>query len=247
MKVLVVIPARHGSTRFPGKPLALVAGVPMIQRVYERAASAGPEACAKVVVATDDARISDVVRGFGGEAVMTSADCPNGTVRCHEAVEALEEQGEQFDGVLNVQGDEPFVHPDQIAQLAEMLRKPDAAVVTLAKSMPADPEIRSPHRVKVVRDLAGRAQMFSRSPIPHGDGPWMQHVGLYGFTRTALEALVQLSPTPLELREKLEQLRWLDHGWRIDVGTTTHLTPSVDTPEDLTAIEGLIADGNLGA
>ena len=245
--MLVVIPARFGSTRFPGKPLAMVAGVPMIQRVFERVASAGPEAFPQVVVATDDARIADVVRGFGGEAVMTSADCPNGTVRCHEAVVALEEQGELFDGVLNVQGDEPFVHPDQIAQLAEMLQKPDAAVVTLAKSMPADPEIHSPHRVKVVRDLAGRAQMFSRSPIPHGDGPWMQHVGLYGFTRTALEALVKLSPTPLELREKLEQLRWLDHGWRIDVGTTTHLTPSVDTPEDLAAIEGLIADGNLGA
>lgn len=245
MKMLVVIPARFGSTRFPGKPLALVAGVPMIQRVYERVASAGPEACTKLVVATDDARIAEVVRGFGGEAVMTSEDCPNGTVRCHEAVVALETAGDQFDGVLNVQGDEPFVHPEQIAQLAEMLRKPDAAVVTLAKSMPADPEIHSPHRVKVVRDLAGRAQMFSRSPIPHGDGPWMQHVGLYGFTRTALEALVQLSPTPLELREKLEQLRWLDHGWRIDVGTTTHLTPSVDTPEDLAAIEGLIADGNL--
>lgn len=245
MKMLVVIPARFGSTRFPGKPLALVAGVPMVQRVYERVVSAGPEACTKVVVATDDARIAEVVRGFGGEAVMTSEDCPNGTVRCHEAVVALETAGDQFDGVLNVQGDEPFVHPDQIAQLAEMLRKPDAAVVTLAKSMPADPEIHSPHRVKVVRDLAGRAQMFSRSPIPHGDGPWMQHVGLYGFTRTALEALVQLSPTPLELREKLEQLRWLDHGWRIDVGTTTHLTPSVDTPEDLAAIEGLIADGNL--
>ena len=243
--MLVVIPARFGSTRFLGKPLALVAGVPMVQRVYERVASAGPEACTKVVVATDDARIAEVVRGFGGEAVMTSEDCPNGTVRCHEAVVALETAGDQFDGVLNVQGDEPFVHPDQIAQLAEMLRKPDAAVVTLAKSMPADPEIHSPHRVKVVRDLAGRAQMFSRSPIPHGDGPWMQHVGLYGFTRTALEALVQLSPTPLELREKLEQLRWLDHGWRIDVGTTTHLTPSVDTPEDLAAIEGLIADGNL--
>jgi len=245
MKMLVVIPARFGSTRFPGKPLALVAGVPMVQRVYERVASAGPEACTKVVVATDDARIAEVVRGFGGEAVMTSEDCPNGTVRCHEAVVALETAGDQFDGVLNVQGDEPFVHPDQIAQLAEMLRKPDAAVVTLAKSMPGDPEIHSPHRVKVVRDLAGRAQMFSRSPIPHGGGPWMQHVGLYGFTRTALEALVQLSPTPLELREKLEQLRWLDHGWRIDVGTTTHLTPSVDTPEDLAAIEGLIADGNL--
>lgn len=247
MKMLVVIPARFGSTRFPGKPLALVAGAPMIQRVYERVASARPEACTKVVVATDDARIADVVRGFGGKAVMTSEDCPNGTVRCHEAVVALEAAGEQFDGVLNVQGDEPFVHPDQVAQLAEMLCKPDAAVVTLAKSMPADPEIHSPHRVKVVRDLAGRAQMFSRSPIPHGEGPWLQHIGLYGFTRTALEALVQLSPTPLEMREKLEQLRWLDHGWRIDVATTTHLTPSIDTPEDLAAIEGLIASGNLGA
>ena len=149
----------------------------------------------------------------------------------------LEAQGQTFDAVLNIQGDEPFVHPEQINQLADMLRTPDAAVVTLAKSMPDDPEIHSPHRVKVVRNMKGRAQMFSRSPIPHGEGPWLQHVGLYGFTRTALEALVQLSPTPLEQREKLEQLRWLDHGWRIDVGTTTHLTPAVDTPEDLVAIE----------
>ena len=128
-----------------------------------------------------------------------------------------------------------------------MLRNPEAAVVTLAKSMPADPEIESPHRVKVVRNMSGRALMFSRSPLPHGDGPWLQHVGLYGFTRTALEALVQLSPTPLEQREKLEQLRWLDHGWRIDVGTTPHLTPSVDTPDDLAAIEALIDAGKLGA
>ena len=126
-----------------------------------------------------------------------------------------------------------------------MLRKPDAAVVTLAKSMPADPEINSQHRVKVVRNLNGRAQMFSRSPIPYGDGPWLQHVGLYGFTRTALEAVVQLSPTPLEQRERLEQLRWLDHGWRIDVGTTNHLTPSVDTPQDLQAIDALIETGDL--
>ena len=176
---------------------------------------------------------------------MTSQDCPNGTMRCHEAVVALEAEGAHVDAVLNIQGDEPFVHPEQITQLADMLRKPDAAVVTLAKSMPADPEIQSPHRVKVVRNLKGRAQMFSRSPLPHGDGPWLQHVGLYGFTRTALEALVQLSPTPLEQRERLEQLRWLDHGWRIDVGTTTHLTPAVDTPEDLVAIEQLIQAGDL--
>ena len=243
MNILAVIPARHGSTRFPGKPLASVAGLPMIQRVYTRVATSG--ACDNVVVATDDERIAAVVREFGGQVVMTSKDCPNGTMRCHEAVVALEAEGAQVDAVLNIQGDEPFVHPEQITQLADMLRKPDAAVVTLAKSMPADPEIHSPHRVKVVRNLKGRAQMFSRSPIPHGDGPWLQHVGLYGFTRTALEALVQLSPTPLEQREKLEQLRWLDHGWRIDVGTTTHLTPAVDTPEDLVAIEQLIQAGDL--
>ena len=243
MNILAVIPARHGSTRFPGKPLASVAGLPMIQRVYTRVAASG--ACDKVVVATDDERIASVVREFGGHVVMTSQDCPNGTMRCHEAVVALEAEGAHVDAVLNIQCDEPFVHPEQITQLADMLRKPDAAVVTLAKSMPADPEIHSPHRVKVVRNLKGRAQMFSRSPIPHGDGPWLQHVGLYGFTRTALEALVQLSPTPLEQRERLEQLRWLDHGWRIDVGTTTHLTPAVDTPEDLVAIEQLIQAGDL--
>ena len=243
MNILAVIPARHGSTRFPGKPLASVAGLPMIQRVYTRVAASG--ACDKVMVATDDERIASVVREFGGHVVMTSQDCPNGTMRCHEAVVALEAEGAHVDAVLNIQGDEPFVHPEQITQLADMLRKPDAAVVTLAKSMPADPEIYSPHRVKVVRNLKGRAQMFSRSPIPHGDGPWLQHVGLYGFTRTALEALVQLSPTPLEQRERLEQLRWLDHGWRIDVGTTTHLTPAVDTPEDLVAIEQLIQAGDL--
>ena len=243
MNILAVIPARHGSTRFPGKPLASVAGLPMIQRVYTRVAASG--ACDKVVVATDDERIASVVREFGGHVVMTSLDCPNGTMRCHEAVVALEAEGAHVDAVLNIQGDEPFVHPEQITQLADMLRKPDAAVVTLAKSMPADPEIQSPHRVKVVRNLKGRAQMFSRSPLPHGNGPWLQHVGLYGFTRTALEALVQLSPTPLEQRERLEQLRWLDHGWRIDVGTTTHLTPAVDTPADLVAIEQLIQAGDL--
>ena len=173
MKFLAVIPARHSSTRFPGKPLASVAGLPMIQRVYERVLSS--DACDKIVVATDDARIAAVVHDFGGNVVMTSEDCANGTIRCHEAVERLEAEGETFDAVLNVQGDEPFVHPDQIAQLAELLRKPDAAVVTLAKSMPADPEIHSPHRVKVVRNMKGRAMMFSRSPIPHGEGPWLQH------------------------------------------------------------------------
>lgn len=245
MNFLAVIPARHASTRFPGKPLASVAGLPMVQRVYQRVLESG--ACDKVVVATDDARIAHAVRDFGGNVVLTSEDCPNGTVRCHEAAELLEAQGQSFDAVLNIQGDEPFVHPEQIQQLADMLRKPDAAVVTLAKSMPDSEDIHSPHRVKVVRNMSGRALLFSRNPIPHGQGSWLQHVGLYGFTRSALEALVHLSPTALEKREKLEQLRWLDHGWRIDVGTTPHLTPAVDTPEDLLAIEALVQRGALDA
>ncbi|MDA0729654.1 MAG: 3-deoxy-manno-octulosonate cytidylyltransferase [Bacteroidetes bacterium] len=245
MNILAVIPARHASTRFPGKPLASVAGLPMIQRVHQRVVDSG--AFQRVVVATDDIRIANVVSEFNGEVIMTSVDCPNGTVRCHEAAEQLEALGHTFDAVVNVQGDEPFVHPEQLQQLADMLHKPDAAVVTLAKSMPSGPDIQSPHRVKVVRNMLGRALMFSRNPIPSGDGPWLQHIGLYGFTRTALEALVQLSPTALEKRERLEQLRWLDHGWRIDVGTTAHMTPAVDTPEDLIAIEHLIAQGHLTA
>ena len=239
MNIVAIIPARFGSTRFPGKPLALVGGVAMIERVVRRVE--GSNVVDRVVVATDDKRIEEAVKKFGGEVVMTPVDCPNGTFRCQAVIAHLDPKP---DAILNVQGDEPFVHPEQLKELVHLIRKPGASIATLAIPMqPSDPGREDVNRVKVVRNLNGRALYFSRSPIPHSEGPWLQHVGLYAFTTTALEALVELHPTKLEEREGLEQLRWLAHGWRIDVGTTNHRTPSVDTPDDLKKIESLLGNG----
>lgn len=234
--LLAVIPARFGSTRFPGKPLADVNGLPMVVRVMQRAREAA--VFDEVLVATDDVRIAEVVHAHGGKAILTSEDCPNGTYRCYEALQHWEEAtGQEVEAVVNVQGDEPYVHPEQLRDLAQLIRKPSASVATLAKVMaPESPGLHDPNRVKVVCDAKGRALYFSRSAIPHGAGPWNKHIGLYAFTRTALEALIHLHPTSLESRERLEQLRWLEHGWRIDVGLTPHETPAVDTPEDLARI-----------
>ena len=231
--LLAIIPARYGSTRFPGKPLADVHGLPMVVRVMQRAHAAN--VFDEVLVATDDERISAVVERYGGRAIMTRPDCPNGTIRCFEALRLWEEEAGVVAGaVVNVQGDEPYVHPDQLRDLARLIQKPGAAVATLAKAMPPEAAgLSDPNRVKVVFDHKGRALYFSRSAIPFGAGTWNKHIGLYAFTRTALEALVELHPTPLEGRERLEQLRWLEHGWRIDVGLTSHESPAVDTPEDL--------------
>lgn len=233
LPVIAVIPARYGSTRFPGKPLADVFGKPMVVRVMERAMGAG--VFADVLVATDDERIARVVEEHGGNAVMTPVECPNGTARCHAAASHWETAtGKGVHAVVNIQGDEPYVHPDQLRELVRLIQKPGAAVATLAKFMPPDAEgLNDPNRVKVVCDAKGRALYFSRSAIPHGPGGWHKHIGLYAFTRSALEALMELHPTPLESRERLEQLRWIESGWRIDVGLTTHETPSVDTPRDL--------------
>ena len=239
MNIVAIIPARYGSTRFPGKPLALVGGVSMIERVVRRVE--GSKVVDRVVVATDDKRIEEVVKKFGGEVVMTSVDCPNGTHRCQSVIAHLDPKP---DAIINVQGDEPFVHPEQLKELVHLIRKPGASIATLAIPMkPSDPGREDVNRVKVVRNLNGRALYFSRSPIPHSEGPWLQHVGLYAFTTSALEALVELHPTKLEERESLEQLRWLSHGWRVDVGTTNHRTLSVDTPEDLKKIESLLGNG----
>jgi len=239
--ILGVIPARFASTRFPGKPLALVGGVPMVVRVLRRAEESG--VFREVVVATDDERIAAEVDRYGGSAVMTSPECPNGTMRCREAALSFEAAaGEQPEAVVNIQGDEPFVHPDSLRTLAELIRKPGAAVATLALPMAAEAAERlDRNRVKVVRDLQGNALYFSRSPIPSGEGAWLKHLGLYAFTRGALEALAHLHPTPLEQREGLEQLRWLEHGWRIAVGITPHEAHCVDTPEDLDRIHRELA------
>jgi 3-deoxy-manno-octulosonate cytidylyltransferase (CMP-KDO synthetase) len=237
--VVAIIPARYGSTRFPGKPLALVGGVPMIERVVRRVKGAG--VVDRVIVATDDKRIEEAVLSFGGEVVMTPVSCANGTMRCHAALSQLDPKP---DAIINVQGDEPFVHPEQLKELVHLIRKPGASIATLAHPMKSsDPGREDSNRVKVVRDLNGKALYFSRSPIPHGEGPWLLHVGLYAFTSSALDAIINLHPSKLEERENLEQLRWLSHGWKIDVGTTNHRTLSVDTPEDLVKIESLLGDG----
>lgn len=237
---IAIIPARYGSTRFPGKPLAMVDGVMMVERVYRSAL----EALGRAVVATDDERIMEAVRGFGGEAVMTSRSCPNGTARVAEAYRVL---GCRESIVVNVQGDEPYVRPEQIRAVAEVLmERSEADISTLALRFdPAEgfEALFDPNRVKMVRDAEGRALYFSRSIVPYvRDVPWQQwietttfhiHVGMYGFRGEVLERLVQLPPSPLDEAENLEQLRWLYNGYSIYTAETTIRTYPVDTPDDL--------------
>jgi 3-deoxy-manno-octulosonate cytidylyltransferase (CMP-KDO synthetase) len=239
MNIVAIIPARYGSTRFPGKPLALIDGIPMIERVVRRVEIAG--VVDRVVVATDDRRIEELVLGFGGEVVMTSMGCVNGTERC---VEALGKLRPRPDAIINVQGDEPFVHPEQLEELVRLINLPNVTIATLARPMKASDKGREDkNRVKVVRNLEGCAVRFSRSPAPNSSGAWLQHIGLYAYTSSALEDIVKLESTELEKRESLEQLRWLDHGWSISLGITNHKTPAVDTPEDLEKIKVLLQGG----
>ena len=211
----------------------------MIERVVRRVESAG--VVDRVVVATDDRRIEELVLGFGGEVVMTSAGCVNGTERC---VEAMGKLTPRPDAIINVQGDEPFVHPEQLEELVRLINLPNATIATLARPMKASDKGREDkNRVKVVRNPEGCAVRFSRTPIPNSRGPWLQHVGLYAYTSSALEDIVKLEATELEKRESLEQLRWLDHGWSISLGLTNHKTPAVDTPEDLEKIKVLLQGG----
>lgn len=243
MSTIAIIPARYGSSRFPGKPLAMIGGRSMIEHVW-RAAS---DAVDRVVVATDDGRIADVVEGFGGEAVMTSVNCANGTERVAEAYAKV---GNGEDIVVNVQGDEPTIQPAHIASVAEALKAKDIAqIATLALEFdPAEglERLSDPNRVKLVRDREGMALYFSRSIVPYlRDVPWQEwhrrakfyiHIGLYAFRANLLHELVELPQSPLEQAEKLEQLRWLGHGYHIATAVTTTPTHPVDTPEDLQAL-----------
>lgn len=236
--ILGVIPARYASTRFPGKPLVDIQGKSMIQRVYEQAIQA--EGLDQVVVATDDARIFEHVRGFGGTVQLTRADHPSGTDRCAEVATHFPEA--QF--LLNIQGDEPFIQPEQIDLLVDTLvHHPVCTLATLAKQL-IDPEaLTNPNVVKVVFSETVGAIYFSRHPIPYLRGvpplEWLaqqtfyKHIGLYGYRRDTLLALARLSPSPLEQAESLEQLRWLENGYRIAVGITELETMGIDTPEDL--------------
>lgn len=219
--VLAVLPARIGSTRLPAKALVDIHGAPMIVRTWERTRHADVD---RVVVATDDARIADAVRSAGGEAVLTG-DCQSGTDRVAAAALALGWEGP----VLNVQGDEPMIDPDTISAVARAVRA-GHAIATPATSLQGDPASRA--RVKVVVRADGRALYFSRSAIPSG-GPFLLHLGVYGFQPEVLQALAGLPPSPLERSESLEQLRWLEAGHDVFVTLVSHSAPAVDTPDDL--------------
>ena len=239
---LVVIPARYGSTRFPGKPLAMLRGKPVIQHVYEQAARARRAGAA--VVATDDRRILEAVERFGGQAVITSPTARSGTERAAEAARARSESV-----IVNVQGDEPLVQPEMIDQLAEYLERhravPMASVMTQLRH---GEDAGNPNVVKVVVDADGFALYFSRAPIPfvrqetgdRGQVRHWKHIGIYGYQRHFLLQFPHLLPTPLEQLEQLEQLRALEHGYRIRLLETAHDTIGVDTPEDLKRVEQLL-------
>lgn len=243
MRFIAIIPARYASTRFPGKPLAMLAGKPVIQRVYEQVAGVLDDA----LVATDDERILEAVHAFGGRAVMTSPDHRSGTDRCREA---YEKQGGRFDVVVNVQGDEPFVRPAQLELLKSCFDDPATDIATLVKPFAeADglAALENPNSPKVVLDANSRALYFSRSVIPYLRGvereQWLarhtfyKHIGLYAFRTEALLAVTSLPPSPLERAESLEQLRWLENGYRIGVGISDDETIGIDTPEDLEKAE----------
>jgi 3-deoxy-manno-octulosonate cytidylyltransferase (CMP-KDO synthetase) len=243
MRSIAIIPARFASTRFPAKPLALLGGKSIVQRVYEQVA----KAVERVVVATDDERIYNAVVAFGGEAVMTSSEHRSGTDRCAEAYEKL---GCKAEIVINEQGDEPFIEPKQIATLIECFNDDTTDIATLAKPF-AEADgievIENPNSPKVVFDNNGNAILFSRSVIPFVRGiersewakhhTFYKHIGIYAFRGEVLGEIAKLQSTPLEKAESLEQLRWLEHEYKIKVGITSIETIGIDTPSDLERAE----------
>lgn len=243
MNILGIIPARYGSTRFEGKPLALINGKLMIQRVYEQTKKA--DKLSEVVVATDDERIFNAVLGFGGKAVMTSTNHKSGTDRCCEVVEKI---GEGFDAVINIQGDEPYINPLQINQIAELISDKDTPLASLCKPIRDYDELMSHNAVKVVFDKDGKAMYFSRYAIPfmrneNNDKIWLdertfyKHIGIYAYKTNVLKEVAALPQSGLELAESLEQLRWLENGYTVRMGVTEFESYSVDVPEDIIKIE----------
>lgn len=232
-KIIGIIPARFASTRFPGKPLVVIRGKSMIRRVYEQCRKAS--CLSDVIVATDDKRIYDHVLDFGGKAVMTLAKHRSGTDRIAEVLRKWKERS-PF-AVINIQGDEPFIHPSQIRQVGKLLLEKNTQIATLAIPEKDPGELRGSAVVKVVMNTQGEAMLFSRSLIPFDRGAaspvYWRHVGIYGYRTEVLKEISALKPGRLEKIESLEQLRWLEHGYRIRVGNTRHTSFSIDTPEDL--------------
>jgi 3-deoxy-manno-octulosonate cytidylyltransferase (CMP-KDO synthetase) len=237
VRTLGVIPARYEAQRFPGKPLALIAGQPLVQRVYERARQA--KRLDRVVVATDDARIADAVRGFGGEIVMTSPTCPSGTDRAAEVVRKLDAEL-----IVNIQGDEPLMRPEMIDELvAGLAGDAGCAMATLARAITDLAEVANPNVVKVVFGVTGHALYFSRHPIPFERAPatHYKHIGIYAYRREFLLKFVEMPQSMLEQTEKLEQLRALENGYAIKVLVTPFDSIGVDVPADVQRVEAELA------
>ena len=247
MKYIGIIPARYASTRFPAKPLALLGGKPVIQRVYEQVKGVLDDAW----VATDDERIAQAVQDFGGQVVMTSVHHKSGTDRCYEAYRKV---GGDADVVVNIQGDEPFIQPSQLEALKNCFTDADTEIATLVKPFAeADgwEALQNPNSPKVVVDARGRALYFSRSVIPYrrgvGTDEWLKghtyykHIGLYAYRADVLKAITALPQSSLELAESLEQLRWLENGYVIKVGISEVETIGIDTPQDLARAEAFLA------
>ncbi len=244
MKFLGIIPARYASTRFPGKPLADINGKTMIQKVYEQVA----KALDHVYVATDDKRIEEVVKNFGGNVVMTSSNHQSGTDRIAEAANYIADQlNLHFDVVINIQGDEPFIQPEQINLLKSCFSNPSTQIATLIKKITNSDEIFDPNKVKVVTAKDNRAIYFSRSPIPfvrdENHEEWknkhefFKHIGMYAYRLDALMEVTKLEQSSLELTESLEQLRWIESGYWIQTEITEHESIGIDTPEDLIRVK----------
>lgn len=237
MRISGIIPARYESARFPGKPLAMINGKSMIKRVYEQAFRS--KSLDSVFIATDDDRIFSHCKEFTENVIMTDPAHPSGTDRCYEA---LKSSGENAEVVINIQGDEPYIDPAQIDLLAGCFKDQQTQIATLKKKMKSNEEVRDENIVKVIADNEGFALYFSRGILPHvrnaeGDltasVEFYKHIGIYGYRTSALEKIVQLPPSSLEKAEKLEQLRWLQNGYKIKVAETKQESVSVDRPEDL--------------
>lgn len=244
MSIIGVIPARYQSTRFPGKPLVIINGKSMIQRVYEQALK-----CAeldKVIVATDDEAIRNHVRTFNGQVVMTSPNHRSGTERCAEVIEILEEKGEKYHFVVNIQGDEPFIKPEQISRLTRCLTQHNPELATLIKKISSVNQLQDLNVVKTVVSTRGKALWFSRNCIPVVRGKpveeWLNHlsyyhhIGIYGYQSEILQTIVKLTPSPAELAESLEQLRWIENGFSIQTEITEYESIAIDVPEDVLKI-----------
>jgi len=241
MDVLGIIPARFASTRFPGKPLTDINGKSMIRRVYEQATASG---LSEVIVATDDDRIFAHVQEFGGKAVMTAEHHQSGTDRCFEAYKQLDKP---YEYIINIQGDEPFIKPEQIDLVASCFNRPGTQLATLVKKITSEEELFNVNAPKVVLSTSGDALYFSRQPIPycrnvpqdiwHKQHTYYKHIGIYGYRADILEQITQLPPSTLELAESLEQLRWLENGFKITTALTEFETIGIDSPEDLLKVK----------